>query len=119
MYSAPLQSIVESTKDFQSTVWTKLPPAPYMYSSIAMYGQQLLAIGGSDTTAVHALSLHSQSWLHVADIPDALYSTCSITLPNGKLLTLGGYTCKTKGKYSDRVFIGKLEGMKWDYIRVM
>ena len=111
VYSAPLQSIVESTQDTQSTVWTKLPPTPHIISSIAIFGQQLLAIGGgwsSPTSAVHAFSPHSQSWPHVGDLPVAIHSTCSLTLPNGELMTLGGTT--GTGQLSDRVFIGQLRG---------
>ena len=112
VYSAPLQSIVESTRDTQSTVWTKLPPTPHPFSSIAIFGQQLLTIGGgfharTSTSAVHAFSPHSQSWPHVGDLPVALHSPCSLTLPNGELMTLGG---NTDTGYSDRVFIGQLGG---------
>ena len=110
VYSAPLQSIVESTRDTQSTVWTKLPPTPHPLSSIALFDEQLLTIGGGwspPTSAVHVFSPHSQSWPHVGDLPVALDSTCSLTLPNGKLMTLGG---TDTGWYSDRVFIGQLRG---------
>ena len=114
VYSAPLQSIVESTRDTQSTVWTKLPPTPHRYSSIALCGQQLLTIGRSlpSTSAVHVFSPHSQSWPHVGDLPVALDSTCSLTLPNGELMTLGGTTdtLPLVGPFSDRVFIGQLRG---------
>ena len=107
VYSAPLQSIVESTRDIQSTVWTKLPPTLHQYSSIAIFGQQL-AIGGGlpHTSAVHVFSPHSQTWPHVGDLPVAIYSTCSLTLPNGEFMTLGGFTMG----YSDRVLIGQLRG---------
>ena len=117
VYSAPLQSIVESTRDTQSTVWTKLPPTPHGYSSITLFGQQLLTIGGglsSPTSAVHAFSPHSQSWPHVGDLPVALHSTCSLTLPNGELMTLGG---TTGTGYSDSVFIGQLRGKKCANLR--
>ena len=106
VYSAPLQSI-----DTQSTVWTKLPLTPHPSSRIAIFGQQLLTIGGGllslCTSAVHAFSPHSQSWPHVGDLLDALHSTCSLTLPNGELMTLGG---NTGIQLSDRVFIGQLRG---------
>ena len=103
VYSVPLQSIVKSTQDTQSTVWTKRPPTPHPLSSIGLFGQQLLAIGGwPSTCAVHAFSSHSQSWPHVGDLPVALDCSCSLTL-NGELMTLGGY-------FSDRVFIGQLRG---------
>ena len=105
VYSAPLQSIVESTRDTQSTVWTKLPPTHHHYSSIAIFGQKLLTIGGLPTSAVHAFSPHSKSWPHVGDLPVALDSSCSFTLPNGELMTLGGNTDMSN---SDRVFIGQL-----------
>ena len=111
VYSAPLQSIVESTRDTQSTVWTKLPQTPHHYSSIAIFGQHLLTIGGGGphtSSAVHAFSPHSQFWPHVGDLPIALHSTCSLTLPNGELMTLGGDTGRIE--LSDRVFIGQLRG---------
>ena len=107
VYSAPLRSIVESTRDTQSTVWNKLPPTPHPFSSIAIFGQQLVTIGGggmlSPTSAVHAFSPRSQPWPHVRDLPVALHSTCSLTLPNGELMTLGGGTDTCQ--LSDRVFL--------------
>ena len=111
VYSAPLQSILESTRDTQSTVWTKLHPTCHQWASIAFFGQQLLSIGGgwpSTTSAVHAFSPLSQSWPHVGDLPVPLNSTCSLTLPNGELMTLGGKTGTPY--YSDRVFIAQLRG---------
>ena len=63
VYSAPLQSVVKSIQSIQPTVWTKLPPAPHQYSSLAISRQWLLAVGGGwpPTSAVHAFSPHSQS----------------------------------------------------------
>ena len=110
IYSASLQSIVDSTPGSQSKVWTKLPPTPHQYSSVAVVSQQLLAIGGGKplTPAVHAFSPLSQSWLHVGDLPVPLGYTCSLTLPNGELMTLGG-------NYCDKVFIGQLKSKECDF----
>ena len=120
VYSAPLQSIVESTRDTQSTVWTTLPPTPHKCSSIALIGEQLLALGGESlqlhTSAVHAFSPHSQSWPLVGDLPVALHSTCSLTLPNGELMTIGGIH---RRYCSYRVFIGQSRGKECAHIFVV
>ena len=56
VYTAPLQFIVESTRDTQSTVWTKLPPTPHWYSSIAIFGQQRLTIYSRRLVITHLCS---------------------------------------------------------------
>ena len=84
VYSAPLQSIVESTRDTRSTVWTKLPPTPHEWSSIALFGQQLLTIGGD---------YPPRGWLspHIGEEEAILCSACLLpSLP--VLATCGGLT---------------------------
>ena len=78
-----------------SAVWKRLTDAPYQKSSTAVFGNKLIAIGGEgiDTqmSTVHAYSFHTNSWIHVGDVPLLVYNTCSVVLPTGELMVVGGY----------------------------
>ncbi len=81
----------------QQSVWKTLPDVPYEYSSTTTLGGALLALGGEDseserTSSVHMYSPITRSWLHIGDIPEAVDSTCSITLTIGEVMVIGGWT---------------------------
>ena len=105
VFKATVQSIVDSThRPTQCQVWTRLPPTPHPIYSIAVFNQQLMAIEeGPSSTAICAYFRHTQSWVHVDDIPVALFfSSCALTLPTGDLMVVD----------DDVAWIGQLEGME-------
>ena len=99
-------SLEDLVTTVQGTAWNSLPSVPLELSSPATVGNWLIAIGGStDSSAspdIYAYSPGSQSWKHVGHLPIALHSTCTITLPTGELLVVGGA--------SARVFKGTVRG---------
>ena len=96
VYYASLDSLVASCQPSEKplpSVWKRLPDVPHDYSSTAVFGNRLIAVGGgypSPSSSIHAYSPHTQSWLHVGDMPVELYSTCTEVLPIGELMVIGG-----------------------------
>ena len=95
VYYASLDSLVASCRPSEKpllSVWKRLPDVPCVYSSIAVFGNRLIAVGGGYTpsSSIHAYSLHTQSWVHVGNMPVGLYSTCTAVLPTGDLMVIGG-----------------------------
>ncbi len=77
------------------TVWNTLTDAPLECSSIAVLRSELVAIGGGDyssqSPSLHMFSRRTHRWEEMkATLPQPLYSTCSITLPTGELMVIGG-----------------------------
>ena len=95
VYYASLDSLVASYQPSEKplpSVWKRLPDVPHDRSSIAVFGNRLIAIGGypSPSSSIHAYSSHTQSWVHVGDMPVKLFSTCTAVLPTGDLMVVGG-----------------------------
>lgn len=92
---APLfQTQQQASKQDTTTVWSTLTDAPLTYSSIAVLQSQLVAIGGGDSPspALHFYSDKTSTWERMdATLPESLHKTCSITLPTGELLVIGGW----------------------------
>jgi hypothetical protein len=96
VYYASLDSLVASSQPSEKplpSVWKKLPDIPCNYSSTVVFGNRLVAVGGgypSPSSSIHAYSPHTQSWVHVGDMPVGLSSTCTAVLPTGDLMVIGG-----------------------------
>ena len=97
VYSASLDSLLASSQSTSqpSSVWKRLTDVPYPYSGVAVFGSRLIAIGGRKGVAplsstIYAYSFHTSSWIHVGDMPLALSSVCSVVLPTGELMVVGG-----------------------------
>ena len=98
VYYASLDSLVASCRPSEKPlhfVWKILPDVPHDYSSTAVFGNRLIAVGGVGylslaSSSIHAYSPHTQSWVHVGDMPDRLDSTCTAVLPTGELMVIGG-----------------------------
>ena len=100
VYYASLDSLVASCRpsekhSYVRSVWKRLPDVPYVHSSTAVFGNRLIAIGGgrrlSSSSSIHAYFPHTQSWVHVGNMPVRLVSTytCSTVLPTGELMVIG------------------------------
>ena len=93
IYHTSLDSLI-ATKDNAGklSVWKKLPDAPLKWSAPAVPRNQLITVGGGIndySSAIHAYSTTTNSWVHVGDLPDACYSPDSVVLPTGELLVVG------------------------------
>ena len=107
VYYASLDSLVASCRPSEKplpSVWKRLPDVPHVYSSTAVFGNRLIAVGGarlggggyrSPCSSIHAYSPHTQSWVHVGDMPVELDSTCTAVLPTGDLMVIGGWSGET------------------------
>ena len=94
VYYASLDSLVVSRRSKPLlSVWKRFPDVPHGRSSTAVFGNRLIAVGGvypSPSSSIRAYSPHSQSWVHVGDMPVKLGSTCTAVLPTGELMVIGG-----------------------------
>ena len=98
VYYASLDSLVASCQPSEKplpSVWKTHPDVPHNYSSTAVFGNRLIAVGGGGgylpvSSFIHAYSPHTQSWVHVGDMPVELGSTCTAVLPTGELMVIGG-----------------------------
>ena len=95
VHYASLDSLLTSYElDDPSSIWKRLANTPCQSSSTAIFGNRLIAIGGeearSPVSTVHAYSFLTSSWIHVGDMPVAASNTCSLVLPTGELIVLGG-----------------------------
>ena len=95
VYYASLDSLVASCQPSEKplpSVWKRLPDVPHTQSSIAVFGNRLIAVGGGypPRSSIHAYFPHTQPWLHVGDMPVELDSTCTAVLPTGELMVIGG-----------------------------
>ena len=93
VYYASLDSLVASCQPSEKplpSVWKRLPDVPHKYSSTAVFGNRLIAVGrGPLSSSIHAYSTHTQSWVHVGDMPVELRSDCTTVLPTGELMVIG------------------------------
>ena len=119
IYCASIHSLIVTTSSKrakQASVWKKLPDVPLEWSTPVVIGKQLAIVGGyTYSSAIHVYSHSTNSWVHVEDLPVACYSTCTLVLPTGELLVVGG---KTKLEILSEAFRAKIEGecMQISYI---
>ena len=110
VFCASLESLVASAQSVVTeNVWKTLPEVRHKWSSTAVWGGRLMAVGGGRPTSSDILSYspHTQSWVKVGDLPVGLNSTCTTVLPTGELVVVGGWGTESR---SDRVFKGSLRG---------
>lgn len=113
---ASLESLVATTHmegTEQIAVWKKLTDTPFVHSTLVAFGKQLITMGGQPfTSAIHAFSYNTNSWVYVGDLPVACHSVCTVVLPTGELLVIGGETDEGK---SSRVFKANI-GSEYDIL---
>lgn len=92
-----------------ASVWNALPHLPFPFPSPVMFIDQLITIGGGYRcgSAVHAYSHPTKSWVYAGDLPIVCKSTCTLILPSGELLVVGG---ETYFGLSSLAFRAKLRG---------
>ena len=110
-----LHSLIDTTsldRNRQPSVWKKLPNAPLERCTPVTIGKQLAAVGGSSgghsySSAIYLFSNRTNAWVYVGDLPVACHSTCTVALPTGELLTVGG---EAKKKTLSCAFRAKIQG---------
>ena len=77
----------------QTSVWKKLPNVPLEWSTPVIIEKQLVTVGGySHSSAMYVYTHSKTSWVCAEDLPFACHSTCTLVLPTGELLVVGGGT---------------------------
>ncbi len=87
----------------QQSVWKTLPDVSFAYSSTTVFAEALVAVGGCSSlktlgranSSVFMYSPLSRTWVKVGEMPRALESPCSITLPTGEMVVIGGTSWST------------------------
>ena len=103
VYYTSLDSLVASCQPSEKplpSVWKRLPDVHHGGSSIAVFGNRLIAVGGGPgghppSSSIHAYSPHTESWVHIGDMPLGLRYTCTAVLPTGDLMMIGGRSDET------------------------
>ena len=94
VYYASLDPLVVSRRSKPPlSVWKRFPDVPHEYSSTAVFGNRLIAVGGgypSPSSSIHAYSPHTKSWVHVGNMTVGFCYTCTAVLPTGELIVIGG-----------------------------
>ena len=108
---ATQQSPTSPSSGEQKSVWETLSHVPYQHSATTILGAALVAVGGRDSgtprSSLHMYSSLTRSWLHVGKVPVAVCATCTITLPTGEMMVIGGITKDTR--YSRLVYKASLQ----------
>ena len=111
VYQVSLESLIATTHSEgagQTSVWKKLPDAPLEWSTPVVIRNQLITVGRGYpySSALHTYLSSTNSWVHVGDLPVVCNCTCSLVLPTGQLLVVGGDTKSGLSSYSFRANIG-------------
>ena len=109
VYYASLDSLIASRQPSETSqpsfVWKRLPDVHNSQSTPTVFGNRLTAIGGRPRngklpiSSIHAFSTHTQSWVHVGDLPVVGCQTCTMVLPSGDLIVMGGFLDKRNKVY--------------------
>ena len=97
VFQRSVQELVEQATPHppKQSTWNTIHDAPYEYCSVATFGGALVAVGGRDKGCKNSLHMYdplTQSWVHAGEMPVAVDSTCTITLPSGEIMVIGGQT---------------------------
>ena len=101
VFYTSLQSLVEKATQHpptspsntdQPSVWKTLTDTPHINSSTTIFGGALVAVGGCpNQSSLHLYFPLTQSWLPAGEMPlGDIYGTCTVTLPNGEMMVIGG-----------------------------
>ena len=99
VYYASLDSLVQASEALHPPpIWKRLPDVPNELCSCAVIDGQLISVGGYQplTSKICLYSPHTQSWVYLGDMPIELCNTCTIQLPTGELMVIGGLPETTK-----------------------
>ena len=112
-----LQSLVEKATQHpptspsntdQPSVWKTLTDTPHQLSSTTIFGGTLVAVGGQPgQSSLHLYFPLTQSWLPAGEMPLGVHMTCTVTLPTGEMMVIGGWTRDTH--YSPLVYKARVK----------
>ena len=116
VFYTSLQSLVEKATQHpptspintdQPSVWKTLTDTPYEHSNTTIFGGALVAAGGCpNQSSLHLYFPLTQSWLPAGEMPLGVDSTCTVTLPTGEMMVIGG---ETRGTRSPLVYKARVK----------
>ena len=100
VFQCSVQELIEQATPhpLKQSTWNTIRDAPYKWCSVATFGGALVAVGGYDKGHKNSLHMYdplTQLWVHAGEMPVAVYSTCTVTLPSGEMMVIGGGTKDT------------------------
>ena len=112
VFQCSVQELIEQATPHppKQSTWNTIRDAPYNYCSVATFGGALVAVGGQDKGRKNSLHMYdslTQLWVHAGKMPVAVHSTCTVTLPSGEMMVIGGGTKDTT--HSPLVYKASLE----------
>ena len=90
-FQCSLQSLILHSPKKRSS-WNSFQNPPYWYCSINTFGGALVAVGGEKHKSLHMYNPLTRSWVHAGEMPEAVDCTCTVILPSGEMLVIGGWT---------------------------
>ena len=112
VFQCSVQALIEQATPHppKQSTWNTIRDVPYEFCSVATFGGALVAVGGQDKGPKNSLHMYdplTQSWVYVGKMPVAVGSTCTVTLPSGEMMVIGGWTKDTT--HSPLVYKASLE----------
>ena len=94
VYKASLKQLAKDTTE----EWTLLPQVQYEFSSVAIFGGNLIAFGGGKDrltgynhySEMYVYNKYKKMWVHFADLKEPVSKSTGLTLGNGELMIIGG-----------------------------
>ena len=110
VFSTSLPAAITGPSPPTQTIWQTLPDVQYQFSSIALLQSSLINIGGGfpwPTASLYYYCTQTKKWNKLkSELPEPVHSTCSITLPTGEIIIIGG---SGNDGYSQHVYRGTVK----------
>ena len=114
VYCASLDSLVAGCQPSEtsqtSSVWKRLPDVHNTRFTPSSFGNRLTAIGGQQRlpmSSIQAFSPRLWSWVDVGNLPVVGCRVCTVVLPSGELIVMGGFLNNTR---FNKVYKATLKG---------
>ena len=96
---SPLESRVPPTPLHQSVTWQEVSTLSVTRCTLVLFHGDLLAVGGRDcsstpTSNIYRYDPHTDSWTVVSQMMNKRSACLAVTLPDGSLFVVGGFTSK-------------------------
>ena len=80
----------DATSRSTPSPWQTLTDTPLPHSTVLVVNRALLAVGGSDSSAIHHYQPSSKRWVKVGALPTKRWMCACTVLPSGEIFVAGG-----------------------------
>ena len=84
------QAVSQSTSPSTPLPWQILTDPPLTNSTVLVFNQALLTVGGLESSAIHLYQPSSRSWVKIGDLPTERWNCACTVLPSGGVFVAGG-----------------------------